>query len=446
MLSDGMHDGNAPAISVEHLTKDYVLGEGEAGYRTLREAILSAAGGPLRVLRHTARRMGHRASSPRQLFRAVDDLSFRVAPGERVAIVGRNGAGKSTVLKMLSRITEPTLGTIAVRGRVASLLEVGTGFHPELTGRENVYLNASLLGMRRREVDRNFESIVEFAEVETFLDTPVKRYSSGMYVRLAFAVAAHVDPDVLIVDEVLAVGDVAFQQKCLGKMEEIGRGGRTVLFVSHNMAAVTRLCSRGLLLRGGRLTYDGTALECARRYLAEGVEGAERRRNLSTVRRRMAEWGELVRLSAVEFMPERAEGFRFGEPIRLRVEFVSLANRAHVGVGIGIDDVTGNRIATFNSADSGIATGVTRGERYAVELCIPDARLKPGMYGVSCAVVSGEQIFDFVAPAASFDVQQIDVRDGLPVATGAGTGPMALVGAWSIVSPQGVGCGEEVGA
>src|SRR5262249_22137041 len=208
-----------------------------------------------------ARRFG-RSAAPRcddsaESFWALRGVSFSVADGEVVGVVGRNGAGKSTLLKLLSRITAPTEGRIRLRGRVASLLEVGTGFHPELTGRENVFLNGAILGMTRAEITRKFDEIVAFAEVERFLDTPVKRYSSGMYVRLAFAVAAHLDPEILLVDEVLAVGDAAFQRKCLGRMSDVARGGRTVLFVSHNLGAVRSLCSRSLYLRSGSLAMDG---------------------------------------------------------------------------------------------------------------------------------------------------------------------------------------------
>jgi len=200
-------------------------------------------------------------------FWALQDVSFSIKQGERVGIIGRNGAGKSTLLKILSRITEPTTGRITIKGRVASLLEVGTGFHSELSGRENIYLNGAILGMSREEINRKFDEIVAFAEVERFLDTPVKRYSSGMYVRLAFAVAAHLEPEILIVDEVLAVGDASFQKKCLGKMESAGKEGRTIFFVSHNMDAVTKLCSRGLFLRSGKLVDDGTPSDVIRRYM-----------------------------------------------------------------------------------------------------------------------------------------------------------------------------------
>ena len=207
-------------------------------------------------------------------FWALKDVSFEVKRGEVLGIIGRNGAGKSTLLKILSRITEPSEGRVTIKGRVASLLEVGTGFHPELTGRENIYLNGAILGMTRAEIKRKFDEIVAFAEVEKFLDTPVKRYSSGMYVRLAFAVAAHLEPEILVVDEVLAVGDAEFQKKCLGKMSEVASGGRTVLFVSHNMAAVTSLCSRAVLLVGGKLGRQGDVAETVGAYLGDGRASA----------------------------------------------------------------------------------------------------------------------------------------------------------------------------
>src|SRR5262249_45244942 len=222
----------------------------------LREAVSQR----LQALRGALRKGGG-AEKPAmdQDFWALKDISFEIGRGELVGIVGRNGAGKSTLLKILSRIVEPTKGSVRLRGRVASLLEVGTGFHAELTGRENIYLNGAILGMTRAEITRKFDEIVAFSEIEAFLDTPVKRYSSGMYVRLAFAVAAHLEPEILIVDEVLAVGDYAFQKKCLGKMQDVATDeGRTILFVSHNMAALARLCRRGILLQGGKITADGT--------------------------------------------------------------------------------------------------------------------------------------------------------------------------------------------
>src|SRR5499433_644486 len=241
------------AIHVKGLSKRYRIGVREK-YPTLREALVRAASQPLRAVRHWA--SGQDNEGPTALW-ALRDIDLEVNQGEVVGIIGRNGAGKSTLLKVLSGITEPTAGYADIYGRVGSLLEVGTGFHMELTGRENIFMNGALLGMRRREIKRKFDEIVAFAEVEKFLDTPVKRYSSGMYMRLAFAVAAHLEPEILIVDEVLAVGDVRFQNKCINKMQTIGDGGRTVLFVSHDMSAVTRLCPRTILLDDGRVLHDG---------------------------------------------------------------------------------------------------------------------------------------------------------------------------------------------
>jgi lipopolysaccharide transport system ATP-binding protein len=250
-------------LRAEGLGKHYVIGERER-YRTLRETIMKA---------FRRRDQSDQADDDRHLW-ALREVGFEIDHGEVVGVIGRNGAGKSTLLKVLSRVTEPTEGRLTVRGRVGSLLEVGTAFHLELTGRENVYLNGSILGMRRREIEQKFDEIVEFAEIERFIDTPVKRFSTGMYLRLAFSVAAHLEPDILLVDEVLAVGDAAFQRKCLGKMDEVGRGGRTVLFVSHNMAAIRSLCDRGLVLEAGRLAFDGAIAEAITHYL-ESMENEE---------------------------------------------------------------------------------------------------------------------------------------------------------------------------
>ena len=245
-----------PILKVTDLSKRYLIGAGREA--TFRETLAGAVRSPLKHLR--------RNGNQNEILWALKDVSFEVKPGEVVGIVGRNGAGKSTLLKILSRITEPTTGRIELYGKVGSLLEVGTGFHPELTGRENIYLNGSILGMSRAEIERKFDEIVAFSEIERFLDTPVKRYSSGMYVRLAFAVAAHLEPEILIVDEVLAVGDVNFQKKCLGKMNEISREGRTVLFVSHNLSAVRRLCSRTIVVNEGTIIADGPTSNSLRAY------------------------------------------------------------------------------------------------------------------------------------------------------------------------------------
>src|SRR5687768_11681147 len=250
----------APVIEVQGLSKTYTLRHaGRERYQTFRDMLAARAAGLLRP-------GGRRGGESKEEFRALDDVSFKVNAGDRLAIVGRNGAGKSTLLKVLSRITAPTTGRIAITGRVGSLLEVGTGFHPELTGRENIFLNGVILGMSREEVQRRFDEIVAFAEIEQFLDTPAKRYSSGMYVRLAFAVAAHLDVDILVVDEVLAVGDIGFQRKCLSRMSSVGKDGRTVIFVSHNLEAVSKLCNRGILLGNGRIRRQGTVAEVLDQY------------------------------------------------------------------------------------------------------------------------------------------------------------------------------------
>ena len=250
---------NHPAIRVSHLSKQYKLGGPQEPYHTLRDAIVNSLKAPLKVF--------HKAP-PVEGFWALKDVSFEVEPGEVVGIIGRNGAGKSTLLKILSRITSPTEGTVELHGRVGSLLEVGTGFHPELTGRENIYLSGSIMGMKRSEIDVKLDDIVKFSDVEKFLDTPVKRYSSGMMVRLGFSVAAHLDPEILIVDEVLAVGDAQFQKKCLGKMDQVSKGeGRTVLFVSHNMSMISSLCDSGFLLEKGKIRTSGPIENVINAYL-----------------------------------------------------------------------------------------------------------------------------------------------------------------------------------
>lgn len=253
-----------PIIEIENVSKCYRLGAQREKYYSLRDEIANWLSPGRRKER-----------AKKEAFWALDDVSFSVEQGEAVGIIGRNGAGKSTLLKVLSQITPPTRGKITMRGRVASLLEVGTGFHPELTGRENIYLNGAILGMTRKEIMRKFDEIVTFAEVEKFLDTPVKRYSSGMYVRLAFAVAAHLEPEILVVDEVLAVGDASFQKKCLGKMGDVAHSGRTVLFVSHNMAAIQNLCPRSVLLCSGRVEADGNSTEITARYTDDFMQNSE---------------------------------------------------------------------------------------------------------------------------------------------------------------------------
>jgi lipopolysaccharide transport system ATP-binding protein len=317
---------------------------------------------------------------------ALRDLSLEIMPGEVVGIVGVNGAGKTTLLKILSRITPPTTGTVRIRGRVSSLLEVGTGFHPELTGRENVYLNGTILGMRKREVDAKFDQIVDFAGVDRFLDTPVKRYSSGMRVRLAFAVAAHLEPEVLIIDEVLAVGDANFQQKCLNKMEQVGQQGRTVLFVSHNMPAVTRLCQRGVLLNQGRMVMDGPASDVVSHYLTSGL-GTSALRVWEPLEHAPGDSGVRLRaVSAVNAQGEPQESCDIREPVGLRMEFdvleegrilipqFTLSDENAVQVFVGVD-------RTENVQDEPRARG-----RYSVTAWIPGNLLSERTYYVTASI------------------------------------------------------------
>ena len=304
-------------IEVRDLGKRYNIGEHQGPYATLRESLVGAVRSPLKRLRGN----GH---SMQNTIWALKQVSFDVNPGEVVGIIGRNGAGKSTLLKVLSRITEPTIGAVDLYGRVASLLEVGTGFHSELSGRENIYLNGVILGMSRAEIKRKFDEIVAFAEVERFLDTPVKHYSSGMYMRLAFAVAAHVESEILLVDEVLAVGDADFQKRCLGKMEEVGSQGRTVLFVSHSMPMILRLCRRVILLAKGKIVADGTPHEVTQEYLRSdgGSPGARVWPN-----RDDAPGDDIARLHAVRVLDDQnevSEVVDIRRPVSIEVEYWNL--------------------------------------------------------------------------------------------------------------------------
>jgi lipopolysaccharide transport system ATP-binding protein len=316
------------AIRCENLSKQYRLGERES-YKALRDVITNSVASPFRRARAALSNGNGSATQNSKLktqnsFWALDNVSFEVKRGEVIGIIGRNGAGKSTLLKILSRITKPTRGHAKIHGRVGSLLEVGTGFHPELTGRENIYLNAAILGMRKAEVEKKFDEIVAFAEVEKFIDTPVKRYSSGMYVRLAFAVAANMETEVLIVDEVLAVGDAEFQKKCLGKMGDVSSQGRTVLFVSHNTTSLLRLCPRVILLHEGRILADGLAREVIRSYLSSGI-GRASERVWPTPEE--APGDSVARLCAVRVLDEAghvAEGLDIRTPFQVEIEYWNL--------------------------------------------------------------------------------------------------------------------------
>jgi lipopolysaccharide transport system ATP-binding protein len=328
------------AIRIDRLSKRYLVShEQQRGrYQTLREALSRAAMAPLRRL------SGKRPASVEE-FWALRDVTAEICAGEVIGIIGRNGAGKSTLLKVLSRITKPTRGRVEIDGRVGSLLEVGTGFHNELTGRENIYLSGSILGMSKREIDRKFDQIVDFAEIEQFLDTPVKRYSSGMYVRLAFAVAANLEPEVLIVDEVLAVGDAEFQRKCLGKMEDVVEQGRTVCFVSHNMAAIRSLCSSAIFLDGGRIIAEGDVETCVAAYFGEGAQ-----RHAAVVELPIAR-GKSAQITQIELLNQRGEptcNLHYGDELTLRVHFRSDVPTQSPRVGLVIASAAGERLLNTN--------------------------------------------------------------------------------------------------
>jgi lipopolysaccharide transport system ATP-binding protein len=399
-----------PAIKVENLGKSYRLGEGSQrahSYRTLRESLVDV---PAAILRRMRNGLG---GDRRVAFWALKDLDFEVAPGEVVGIIGRNGAGKSTLLKILSRITKPTTGHAELHGRVGSLLEVGTGFHPELTGRENVYLNGAILGMSRREIARKFDEIVAFAGVEEFLDTPVKRYSSGMYVRLAFAVAAHLELEIMVVDEVLAVGDMEFQRRCLGKMNEVAHSGRTVLFVSHNMAAVRSLCTRGIVLDRGQRVFDGDVQRAIEQYLA--CQGAVRAHWPLEDIRRGRSGTQRARFTELAFEDDDGQpvtSIPMGDSLNIVLRFRCDERLAGMGLGFGIrvNDTLGTRLFRFSTGEClreslpGCQSG---GE---VRCRIPRVPLVAGTYLVSLAIgLSGGETLDHLNDVASFEVVDADV-------------------------------------
>jgi lipopolysaccharide transport system ATP-binding protein len=337
---------------------------------------------------------------------AVRDVTFRVEPGEVVGIIGRNGAGKSTLLKLLSRITDPTVGRALVQGRLSSLLEVGTGFHPELTGRDNIFMNGAVLGMSRREINQRFDDIVEFSGVARFLDTPIKRYSSGMKTRLAFSVAAHLEPDVLIIDEVLAVGDVEFQKRCLGKMESVARSGRTILFVSHNMSAVESLCTRGLFMQAGRVVFDGNVRSAVREYLREMEEAATVDLSARTDRTGNGE-ARLERIEVVGGTAEHPTELRTGAPAR--VLFHLSSRKPNITCSFAVMDGVDTPLAVFDSRRSEDVAGATVDS--AVRVCtIPTLPLLPGRYHIDASVHIGVILLDRVQSAASFEVVSSSVQ------------------------------------
>ena len=382
---------NPVVIRAERLFKRYAIGR-RRPHATARDAIAGAVARLGRAIRR-----GGFERQPDDHIWALDDVSFEIRAGEIVGVIGRNGAGKSTLLKILSQITDPTRGLVDITGRIGSLLEVGTGFHGDLTGRENTYLNGAILGMRKAEIDRKFDEIVAFAEIERFIDTPVKHYSSGMYMRLAFAVAAHLETEILVVDEVLAVGDAQFQKKCLGKIDDAARGGRTVLFVTHNMAIVQRLASTALLLDRGRLANTGPVRAIVAEYLA-GAAGASYEATTRSGRPQFLA-AELVDAHGAP-MATPLNTDRFG----VRLRYVLPDRWPGLKVGIGLLAADGTTIFTANTGDVGLELP-GQPQEYEATVLLPPETLLAGDYHIAICIWGGGDIYDLQEPALSFAVE-----------------------------------------
>ena len=413
-------------IRVENLSKRYILNhqqEGQGKYKTLQDTMVDGAkslvGAIQNPLASRRKALSKIQNSSREEFWAVKDVSFEIKQGDRVGIIGRNGAGKSTLLKLLSRIVEPTHGQIKITGRVASLLEVGTGFHPELTGRENIYLNGAILGMGREEIKRKFDEIVAFAEVERFLDTPVKRYSSGMYVRLAFAVAAHLEPEILIVDEVLAVGDAQFQKKCLGKMEDVGKEGRTVLFVSHTMSAIQALCDRVILLQSGKVLLDGSTDEAIDAHLETGC--AITKIPISQRKDRSGSGKiKVVDIRIVDSKGAQVSSLQSGEDYCFEIDCFNRtdAKLSNVVLSLDLFDERDNIVLLFRTSFTNEAISMPPGLN-CVRCQIQDLPLTLGMYRTAIFISHADQEFlDYVKDVSLFSVEGGDFfrtgSSGLP--------------------------------
>ena len=397
---------SAAAITVDRLSKHYRLGMGPQGQGDFRDAVSAAA---RRMARRWRRSPDDADEDTRDLW-ALRDVSFEVRRGEVVGLIGHNGAGKSTLLKILSRITDPTSGDAWFDGRMGSLLEVGTGFHPELTGRENVFLSGAILGMSRREIAAKFDEIVEFSEIGRFIDTPVKRYSSGMYVRLGFAVAAHLEPEILIVDEVLAVGDAGFQRKCLAKMKEVADSGRTILFVSHNMGSIQAMCDRAIVLKHGRLVAEGAPADAAALYLqSTAAQGA-----LPLAERTDRQGQGPVRAVAVDVFTEGHEDapgiLLYGRTAVISCEVSEISPDLSCSLTI-LNHMT-QRVCRFSSRVTAPGDRLSAGRRFTCQ--IPELPLVPGTYHVNVGIFAGRELQDAVESAASFDVEHGTI-DGRPL-------------------------------
>jgi len=386
-------------IRVENLGKKYIIGhQQQERYTALRDVITNKVKS-LGSLINPKEKVENPAFEE---FWALKDVSFDIKQGDRVGIIGRNGAGKSTLLKILSRITEPTKGSIKIKGRVASLLEVGTGFHPELTGRENIFLNGAILGMGKEEIKQKFDEIVAFAEVEKFLDTPVKRYSSGMYVRLAFAVAAHLEPEILIVDEVLAVGDAQFQKKCLGKMEDVGKEGRTVIFVSHQMATVTTLCQRAIWLINGKVHQEGNADWITSKYL---IHGSELSGDVTLEPNNQDPRFHFKRITLLNVEDKCTSVFDVKEPIKIRLEYFVF--KFVKGLELTIRIYNSGGIAIFSVNRSSSLEGEIKEGSYMAEICLPAKFLVSDTYTIDVgAHIPNVEVLSRYQSLISFEIEE----------------------------------------
>jgi lipopolysaccharide transport system ATP-binding protein len=389
---------SSPVIKVENLSKQYRIGERE-GYKTFREALVNLARVLFRRRNGTNPQPSHHNSKSETIW-ALKNVSFEVKQGEVVGVIGRNGAGKSTLLKILSKITEPTRGRVELKGRVGSLLEVGTGFHPELTGHENIYLYGAILGMDRWEVTRKFDEIVAFAEIEKFIDTPVKRYSSGMYMRLAFAVAAHLDPEILLVDEVLAVGDAAFQKKCLGKMGDVSKEGRTVLFVSHNMAAIEALCSKCVILDKGINIFVGETSKTISKYLNNNLS----QKNVSLNERKDREGHGNIIIKSIKV--SAPDGFATGKALTVLGEYKSKKNIDIKEFGVSIWTNREVKLISISSEFNGDLNNIP--PNGIVSCTIPELPLVKGNYIVNIFIRSIDGIEDYIVNALTFSLDDSD--------------------------------------
>jgi lipopolysaccharide transport system ATP-binding protein len=397
----------APIITVDGLSKAYRIGLKDQIPDTLASALVGAVKSPIKKYRQLRRlnTYGRNGDEAADTIWALRDVSFEVQEGEVLGVIGRNGAGKSTLLKIISRITEPTAGRAVLRGRVSSLLEVGTGFHPELTGRDNIYMNGTILGMSKREIDAKFDEIVDFSGVEKFLDTPTKRYSSGMTVRLAFAVAAHLEPEILIVDEVLAVGDAEFQKKCMGKMQDVAKGGRTVLFVSHNIAAVEAMCTNGVYLKSGTVVQSGNILGIISRY-RDDIETA----TLASICNRTDREGDgSIRLTEVNVKSRGGNcgPIRTGDDIDIQVHFTAAAAQRQVEISLGLFTSSGQRISWLGSKLTSPTLEVA--PPGGVFTChIDKLPLLSDIYTINLQCLVNGKVVDWIQSAAHFSVFEGD--------------------------------------